>query len=158
MNRALAVLIVCCAAGIPSLAEECKADAECVVASKPSTAGVCEVWGPRSRCGHKSVPWVAELSGDLPNFCRAYVQGCRTASLTLSKDDTQARVTIKGPGAFKKKHCTLEVKVGDSWVEAGSADRIADSVEACVHNAPVYFYRTMKDAKEGRAHCCSYPF
>ena len=98
------------------------------------------------------------MSGDVRAFCRAYVHGCSNASLTLTKGAKQVRVTIHGPGAFEEKSCTLEVAVGNTMVESGSADRIADSVEACVHNTPVYFYRTMKQAEEGVAFCCDYPF
>jgi hypothetical protein len=158
LNRVLAIVIACCAMCVPSFAGECRSDADCVVASKQSTAGVCESWGSESRCDHKSVPWIVTLSGDVHTFCRAYVHGCSNASLTLSKDGRQVRVTIKGPGAFKEKSCTLEVALDDSAVEAGTADRIADGIEACVHNAPVYFYRTMKKAVEGVAYCCGYPF
>jgi len=42
-------------------------------------------------------------------------------------------------------------KNGGWSVEAGTAGRIADTVQGCIHNAPVYFYSTMKAAKNGTA-------
>ena len=50
----------------------------------------------------------------------------------------------------------IEVTVGSNGARSGSAERLADSVAACLHNAPVYFYKTAKAARKDSASCCSY--
>lgn len=158
MIRVLTVVTLFCVLCTPSLAEECKTDSDCIDASDPRTAGVCKEWGPRLRCDNKTVPWTVQISSDLRTFCRAYVDGCAKASLSLSRGATQVQVSIEGPSSFHENSCTIRVALGSGWNESGSARRIADSVEACVHNAPVYFHRTMKEAEQGVMFCCGYPF
>jgi hypothetical protein len=132
---------------------KCQRDEDCINRSMPMMAGVCS---PGGTCSNKFSPWVPQLTGSVYAFCSAYVNGCSSASLTLSKDGTEVKVAITGPGAATAETCSLEVSVGGSSVEAGTAGRIADTVQGCVHNAPVYFYSTMKAAKNGSASCCSY--
>ena len=132
---------------------KCQRDEDCINRSMPMMAGVCN---PGGTCSNKFSPWVPRLAGSVHSFCNAYVNGCRSASLTLGKDGTQVRVAITGPGSATAEACSLEVSVGSSSVESGTAGRIADSEQGCVHNAPVYFYSTMKKAKNGTTSCCNY--
>ena len=158
MIRVLTAIFVFSAIFAPSLAEECNTDKDCINPSEQRTAGVCKEWGPRLECDNKTVPWTVQFSGSLRSFCQAYVNGCAEASLTLSRGASQVEVSIQGPSTFHEKSCKIRVALGSGWNESGSAPRIADSVEACVHNAPVYFYRTMKEAEKGVMFCCGYPF
>ena len=133
---------------------KCQRDEDCISSSKAMMAGVCN---PGGSCSNKFSPWVPQLTGNVYSFCNAYINGCQPASLTLSKDGIEAQVSIMGPGTGSTpEECGLEATVGGSSVKSGVAGRIADSLQGCVHNAPVYFYSTMKEAKNGQASCCNY--
>ena len=132
---------------------KCQRDEDCIQRSMPMMAGVC---GPGGTCGNKFSPWTPQLTGGIDNFCYAYVHGCRPASLTVSKDGARVQVAITGPGASTAEECSLKVSLDKSGVESRTAGRIADTVEGCVHNAPIYFYSTMNAAKNGNASCCNY--
>lgn len=132
---------------------DCQTNSDCIDSGNSMMAGIC---GPANNCDNKFSPWVPRITG-LGGFCGAYVNGCQKASITLSKDGKQVQVSITGPGAFTAEHCSLEVSVGDSAVESGSAAQIGDTVRTCTHNAPIYFYETMKTALEkGHPHCCGF--
>lgn len=137
-------------------AQECSTDIDCVDRSAALTAGLCSEFA--QACRNKSVPWTPLIRGNLTSFCSAYVNGCSAASIVLSKGGTTVDVRIEGPGAFKEKACTLEVTTGSTRVSSGSSGLIADSVQACVHNAPVYFFKSMDAAENGGGFCCGYPF
>ena len=137
-------------------AQECKTDLDCVDRSQPKTAGLCSEFA--ESCDNKSAPWTPLFRGNLTSFCSAYVNGCSSASITLTSGGTKVDVRIEGPGAFEAESCTIEVSSGSSSVSSGSAGRIADSVQACLHNAPVYFFRSMEAAQKGSNSCCGYPF
>ena len=154
--RSLVVTIVLLLTFSSIHAQECKSDLDCVERSKPLAAGLCSDFS--ETCKNKSVPWIPQIRGNLTSFCSAYANGCSAASIELSDGGTKVKVSIEGPGAFKEASCTLEVASGSSIVSSGSADRIADSVQACLHNAPVYFFRSMEAAKDDRNSCCGYPF
>ena len=131
---------------------KCQRDEDCINGGMLMMAGVCS----DGTCSNKFSPWLPQLTGSVHSFCNAYVNGCQSASLNISKDGTQVKVAITGPGAATAGECSLEVSVGSSSVESGTAGRIADSVQGCVHNTPIYFYSTMKAAKKGTASCCRY--
>ena len=137
-------------------AQECTTDMDCVNRSEALTAGLCSEF--TQSCDNESVPWTPLIRGNLTSFCGAYVHGCSAASIVLSKGATKVDVRIEGPGAFKEKACTLEVTTGSTSVSSGSSGLIADSVQACLHNAPVYFFRSMDAAENGGGFCCGYPF
>lgn len=154
--RTLVVTVIVLLAFSLVPAQECKTDIDCVERSKPMTAGQCSE-GSKT-CSNRSAPWTPQILGNLTGFCSAYVNGCSSASITLSRGGTKVDVRIDGPGAFEAEACTLEVSSGSSSVSSGSAGRIADSVQACIHNAPVYFFKSMEAAEKGSNSCCSYPF
>jgi len=154
--RSLVVTVILLLAFSLVPAQECKTDIECVDRSQPMTAGLCSEFA--ESCHNKAAPWTPLIRGNLTSFCSAYVNGCSGASITLSRGGTKVDVLIDGPGAFEPEACTLEVSSESSSVSSGSAGRIADSVQACIHNAPVYFFKSMEAAEQGRNSCCGYPF
>ena len=154
--RILVVTVSCLIAFSWATAQECTTDLDCVERSRPKSAGLCSEFA--EACRNKSVPWTPLVRGNLTAFCSAYMNGCSGASITLSKGGTTVDVRIEGPGAFEPDSCTLEVSSGSSAVSCGSADRIADSVQACIHNAPIYFFKSVEAAEEGGGYCCGYPF
>ena len=129
---------------------DCTSDSDCTD-NDPLMAGLCR----SGSCSNKFAPWAPWVS-NVYGFCNAYVNGCRETSITVSKDGSSVEVRLTGPGRVKESECSLEVTIGGTSVESRSAERLADSVEACVHNAPVYFYETVKNAQEGTAYCCGY--
>jgi len=119
----------------------CTNDLDCIDKDNKLMLGNC----PDGFCENVFAPWVPEID-DLSGFCDAFVNGCKKSSYTLNKDGISATLTIKG-----KDGPTCKIKADHH--NGGSVESTVgfyfDSMEACLHNAPITFYGAMKNFEKG---------
>ncbi len=132
----------------------CRQDSDCIRQSEPLMAGICgSPLGDTRHCQNKFAPWRAEIRGEIAGFCRAYVNGCRNASIEIEG----TRISIAGPAADPDDGaCAITAEGESGGGTVGSLWRIGDSQVACTHNIALYFYTFAEAAKEGRFRCCGF--